>query len=393
MKLVNVGYRYSFFSNRLFRFIRNAGLTCCCSSIALVPQAEAQEEFFADSLTKSVIYYKVKGGDGEFITSDNIYKAFLSVPASAYSEIKDQPAVTNTVEWNMALGKFNRDNRVNLTLGESVKLFASENGLTKARPGLEINMHNRSPGYHADDNDLIIANATKAGIDGDIFYKSIYIFGPRYITIAAKFAVAAQILREKIQQVLPSERNKNGIRQDVLARYLSSAVSSVHTIPEFDKNYLMDLLHHKIKSGDYQSKKFKYGVFTPPAQFRIARLAAAYRDGQGYINHPPCFRDGKNRDLEGSQNLCFTNMTDKALYAWYKDMYAMEMRSHTPTDSGSAMAKLAKLLIPIAMIMDGLAAAEFLGMLETAELGAEEALTEEEVSASEARYFDRFCPA
>jgi hypothetical protein len=43
--------------------------------------------------------------------------------------------------------------------------------------------------------------------------------------------------------------------------------------------------------------------------------------------------------------------------------------------------------------MDGLAAVEFFAALEATELGAEEAFTEEEVRASEARYLDRFCPA
>jgi hypothetical protein len=353
----------------------------------------AQQKFFADTLTKSVIYHGVKSGLGESITNANVDQDFLVAPDSVYSQMKSQPTAINTMEWNLALDDFNHDNRVSLTLADSVKLFANENGLTKARPDIEINMSRRRPGYRAEESNLVVANATKAGVDGDIFYKSIFIFGSKYITIAAKFAVAAQILRDSARQVLPAEQSRNGIRKDVLDRYLSTAVTNVHNISEYDKNYLMNLLHRQLRSSDYQSEKFKYGEFTPPAQFRIARLAAAYQDAQGYIGHPPCSIDGKSQNPENSGNLCFTDMTDKALYSWYKNRYAAEMSPYRPIDSGSSMEKLARILLPIAMIMDGLAAVEFFAALEATELGAEEAFTEEEVRATEARYLDRFCPA
>jgi hypothetical protein len=341
---------------------------------------------------KSVVYYKTKSGLGSYITSESVEKDFLINPGSIYSEINKSPAALNTVEWNWALNEFNQDNHINLTLEESARLFAGEAGLTKARPDREVDMRRRFPGYLDTEDRLVVANATKARVDGDIFYKSASIFGRDYTTIAAKFAVATQILRDLTEQVEPADQERNGIRKDVLDRYLSAGVYDVHSIPEYDRNYLINLLHNRLRSTDYQSAGLRGGDFVPPTQFRIARLAAAYRDWRGYLSNPPCFADGKNRDAEGSGNACFVNMTDKALYAWYKTQYTAQMAPHRPTDSGSAWQKMAELLLPIAMIMDGLAAVEFLASLEAEELAVEEALTEEEVSASESRYFNQFCP-
>ncbi|MFM0201324.1 hypothetical protein PQR53_15800 [Paraburkholderia fungorum] len=368
-----------------------AELIILCLSILVSGPALAEEKFFASTLTKAFVYYMTKSELDDSIYDDKLAEDFMENPISAYSEIKKMPIEINTLEWNVALGKFNQDNRVNLTLEESIRLFANENGLTKARPGIEVDIHPFPPGYDANEGSLIVANATKARVDADIFYKSNYVFGPRYTTVAAKFAVAAQILRDLIKEVAPVELEVNGIRKDVLDRFLSEAVYNEALLSEYDKSYLMNLLHNQLRSSDSKSANIREGGFVPPAQFRVARVAAAYREMQGYLASYPCTMEGENRNPEGKGEMCFANMTDKALYSWYKHEYSLQMLSPRPWDGGSGMQKLAHLLLPIAMIMEGLAAVEFLGAMEAAELGVEEALEEDEVKAFESRYLQRFC--
>ncbi|WP_039756131.1 hypothetical protein, partial [Chromobacterium haemolyticum] len=108
--------------------------------------------------------------------------------------------------------------------------------------------------------------------DGDIFYKSLDVFGYGYSTIAAKFAVAAQLLRDATQKVPAAKQLQNGIRKEVLDRYLSSATTGVNSLSEYDKHYLMNLLHNEVRRTRFNSAGFKSGQFQPAAQFRVARL-------------------------------------------------------------------------------------------------------------------------
>lgn len=286
--------------------------------------AKAAENFFAGTLTSSVVYHHVKEGLGEVVADENIGKLFLVNPDSVYSEIKEAPPVTNTTQWNLALSQFNRDNHINLTLDDSIRLFANENGLTKARPDIEVDMSRRPPGYFADEERLIVANTAKAGVDGDIFYKSQSVFS-RNIMAGARFAVAAQILRDRAKEAPSAGQRASGVRKDVLDRYLSNATFDESRISDDDRRYLMGLLADQLRSTDYLSAGFLNGKFLSPAQFRVARVAAAFRDKQGYVGNIPCRPDGNNLEPEGSVNLCFTNMTDRALSAWYKKQYAMQV--------------------------------------------------------------------
>lgn len=312
-----------------------------CSLALFICHTKAAENFFADTLTESVIYYHEKDLLGDFFADENIGKLFLVNPDSVYSEINEAPPVTNTAQWNLALSKFNRDNHINLTLHDSIRLFANENGLTKARPEIEVDMSRRPPGYLADEERLVAANAAKARVDGDIFYQSRSLFS-RNIMTGAKYAVAAQILRDQAREVPSNGQRADSVRKDVLDRYLSNATFDQSDISDDDKNYLMRLLRDQLRSTEYQSADFMSGKFLPPAQFRVARVAAAFRDKQGYFGNIPCLPDGNNLEPEGSVTLCFTNMTDRALMSWYKKEYAMQGTPDSPSDSDPFMGTLSR---------------------------------------------------
>ncbi|QOD81041.1 hypothetical protein [Chromobacterium haemolyticum] len=361
------------------------------AGLLLTPPAMA-ETFVPDTLLKSVLYHKTKNHGQADLGGDKIAGAFLKTPGSVYSELNPQPPIINSIEWNNALSDFNRYHRVNLTLDDSVKLFASEMGLNKALPGTDVDLNRRRAGYRQDEDRLVLANAFKAGVDGDIFYKSLDVFGYGYSTIAAKFAVAAQLLRDATQKVPAAKQLQNGIRKEVLDRYLSSATTGVNSLSEYDKHYLMNLLHNEVRRTRFNSAGFKSGQFQPAAQFRVARLAAAYQDRKGYLFDFPCAKDGKNLYPESSGKLCYANMTDQKLSGWYRQLYQQQMKPHPPSEQeSSGFQRLAKLLLPIALLMEGMAAAEFFSTLEASELGAEAALTEEEVAATESGYLSRFC--
>ena len=270
-------------------------------------------------------------------------------------------------------------------------MFASEAGLNKALPGVDVDLKRGRAGYRQDEDKLVLANAFKAGVDGDIFYKSLDVFRSDYSTIAAKFAVAVQLLRDATQQVPAAKQLQNGIRKEVLDRYLSGATTGVNSLSEYDKHYLMNLLHNEVRRTRFNSAGFKNGQFRPAAQFRVARLAAAYQDRKSYLFDFPCAKDGKNLYPEQRQAVLrqydrpeAERLVSQALSAANEAAPAVRAGKQRFPAPGQAIAA--------DCVADGGHGGDgVLLHLGSVRAGAEAALTEEEVAASESGYLSRFC--
>jgi hypothetical protein len=256
-------------------------------------------------------------------TTSQFLAKFLSDPGSPYSGLNNAPTFTNEVWWPafvFSLPEFG-DNAFDATLDA----LQWQTGLTKARPGIEV----------AVDDDAVAAfrgreaaaNALKAGVDADIFWKARDMNGS-IVTEAAGHAVALQILRDQMRRNAPELYDALAIKPDVLQRYL--AQTDPQEIPEYDHRYLADLLRHALSTRGHALDTGNGRRL--PAVYRVARVAAAYSDAQGYYNSDGYCAGNEPRSGEPTDStatdyhrpLCFIAATDRAVQGWFRRQLRLE---------------------------------------------------------------------
>lgn len=267
-------------------------------------------------------YAMAKGGSGQASLAlpgtAEFLAAYLDEPTSAYSTLVDRPNDLNEVWWfNFAdvVAPGTEDPRQ-----AALAALQLATGLTKARPGVDVQVGDD----HADRyrGREAAANAIKAGVDSDIFWKACD-FNPR-ISAAAAQATALQFLRERSQSVPQSQWEERGIRADVLYRYL--AATSAAEVTEDDDRYLGEVLSYALAQGEPSPTGL-------PAVFRVARLGAAYSDARGYYGRRLCV-EGAAPDpgmptelaeaLANDRPLCFAAATDRAVQAWFRGQVRLD---------------------------------------------------------------------
>jgi hypothetical protein len=320
-------------------------------------------------------------GRGIAVAPDDL----LDRPGYPYSDLEEQPDFTNATAWTSVLGSLPSG----IGHDDALDILRWDLGATRARPGVDV-------ATRGDLSDPFIeASVVKAGVDADIFRHMIDLTGYEHSTRAAGFAVAMQILRRQIEQTPAERRDALGVRADVFDRMM--AARFMDHLTSYDVNYLSLLLQYHLVHRRYGDAD-RMGARELPAAYRVARVAAAYRDLEGYLLTYPCNRDATPREGRAGTGrpgddrpLCFAGATDRAVYQWY--LGEVDRQAHripdAPHESG-----LAKVLAAAALFMpllDAAAIVEFAGAAEAESLAAEAFAAEESVEATAERALPLSC--
>ncbi|PTR35164.1 hypothetical protein C8J98_101427 [Luteibacter sp. OK325] len=309
----------------------------------------------------------------------------LANPMSPYSETVEEPDFTNDVDWPEVLARLPG----NLSSASAVAVLNWDLGLTRARPGREVGPRN---GYR---DPFVAAGATKGDVDADIFWHMVDLTGFRHSARAATYAVAMQVLREQVRATAPERRALLGIDEKVFGRVM--AARYLDQVSSYDMQYLSILVQHRLihwQPGGRSSN----GIRALPTAFRVARVAAAYRDAQGYISSYPCKPDATPREghagtgTEGDDRpLCFVAATDRAVHRWYVDE-ARRQAAWVPEREHSGMQRLAELAGVLLALLDLASLAEVVEAVVADDLVTAEALTPVEADMAAERADRLFCP-
>ena len=312
--------------------------------------------------------------------------SFLANPASQYSALRDDPPITNEVWWYDFVDSLPIDAADKNAA--ALDMLQWQGGFTKARIGVDVIVDAKSVvAFH---NGYAAANAIKAGVDADIFWKA-RDFNGALSTLAAGQAVALQLLRDQIHSYAPDTYEARGIKPDVLTHYLAQIYPG--SLADSDEDYLSSLLHYALSDNSFtiDSK----GRRQLPAAYRVARVAAAYADAGGYLipggtctgNDPGKHLPTEPTAIKGATPLCFVAATDQAVRSWYRRKLRQEeasvRRAHHSPDEAQQRAQfwfgVVLTLIDVAGFVE-LAEADLVN-----ELSTEGALPEEEAAVVQER--------
>ncbi|MDQ0011042.1 hypothetical protein J2T07_003248 [Luteibacter jiangsuensis] len=306
-------------------------------------------------------------------------RQMLVEPASPYSDLIAEPAFTNDVEW---AGLLERIPGGPLTSHQALAVMQWDLGMTRARPGIDIDI---KPGYR---DDFASASATKADVDPDIFWHVLDLTGYSHSTKGAGYAVGLQILRRQLAETPEERRVALNVDPDVFGRIMQAR--HFDEVTEYDLGYVSALVQQRLVHWRVGGKA-SHGLRALPVAYRIARVAAAYRDLEGYHAGYPCDRAANaiagtaGTGAAGDDRpLCFAAATDRAVHRWYLGEYLRQSRVVPHHESGLAhFARLAGAILALvdiagalevveALIADDLVAAETITSAE-AEFAAERA--------------------
>lgn len=277
---------------------------------------------------------------------------FLQTPTSPYSDLVGQPLVTNTPAWNEYLSAMQS---AGVDDGDAaLNVLRLQTGLTKARPGEEVALGpTAARDYRGRE---AAANAIKAGIDPDIFWKARDMSGTA-ITAAAGYALALQMLRDAVAANAPEDYARMAIKPDVLERYMNQMYPD--NIPDADLRYLTTWLRGAL---DLRGAPMNgTAAQRLPAAYRLARVAAAYADASGYFTSKGYCQGNAARPgeptgpdaLENDRPLCFIAATDRGVQAWFRRQLRLDM-SGIPIHENShhGLANLARIIGVVLLFMD-----------------------------------------
>jgi hypothetical protein len=310
---------------------------------------------------------------------------FLENPDSPYSDLRGDPPLTNEVWWFEFVSSlsFDATDKSATVLG----MLQWQGGFTKARVGVDVVVDAAS--QQAFRNPYVAANAIKAGVDPDIFWKARDLNGAMS-TVAAGNAVALQMLREQVRNNAPEEYEARGIKPGVLTRYLKQDYPE--RVDPNDQSYLADLLGYAISMRSFTIDA--QGRRQLPAAYRVARVAAAYRDSAGYVN-PKGYCQGNDPRAgepvgpdatDYNRPLCFVAATDRAVQSWFRRQMAEEASkvhlAHQAPDWASIRFSFwlntVLLLTDLAQFVESAEASIVDDMLSRGEVAEEEAALAEE---------------
>lgn len=248
-------------------------------------------------------------------SNTGLVRQMLADPASPYSELIAEPQFTNDAEWPEMLDRVAGGP---LSSGEALAVMQWDLGMTRARPGIDVVAR---PGYR---DTFVAASATKADVDADIFWHVLDLTGFSHATKGAAYAVGLQILRRQLAETDDERRITMSIDPDVFARVMRAR--HFDELTEYDLGYLSTLVQQRLVHW-HVGERATTGLRALPIAYRIARVAAAYRDAQGYVGSYPCQPDARQVvGVAGNGNdderpLCFVAATDRAVHRWYLDEY------------------------------------------------------------------------
>jgi len=281
-----------------------------------------------------------------------IERLLLIDPASPYSDLREPPLLLHDI-WKTEL------DLAGIDAAEGFRQLARRLGMTKSRPDIDVTI---DPALGMYDR-FVAAQITKAGVDPDIQRQAIEHFRFHRSAMAANFAVAAQILRDRMETVAAEDREAAYILPDVLDRFMALGPNDEMT--SFDAEYLESILSTETLAF---RPHLKAGEAVLPPQFRVARLAAAYHDRTSYFTGVPCMPDGKhdpNNANDGhkddTREFCLVDATDRAVHQWYLDQYQAQQNGiKRYPDQEVYTNGLQRLLGPIAIISEAVGIVSFI---------------------------------
>jgi hypothetical protein len=296
----------------------------------------------------------------------------MTSPGSAYSTVVEQPRFTNELAWIDVLDSLPGPPSETDVLAE----IALDLGLTRARPGIDVV---RRDGFR---DPFVAASATKAGVDADIFWHMLDLGGFRHSARSAPYAVALQDLRQQIADVPASLHAANGIDASVLARMM--AARNWGEVEPYDLDYLNLMAQHALI---HRRPRVATHAALPPMAYRVARLAAAWRDTEGYLLTPPCHRDGSPRvpAVQDGDVPCFVAATDRAVHRWYIGELRRQAALPPPAKHENGMARLLAAVGLLMPLLDLAALAEVVEATVADDLVADGAMESTEAEAAERR--------
>lgn len=356
-----------------------------------LPRAVAANDLPAVDFLKAYLAERHAHADGEAL-DDARWARFLQQPSHLPPHAYTEPAAYDSQRiddtFRSATERLDSPTRP-LYLHEAWRILQWDLGFTKAHP-VDVRVPRATGDWGSEHAAL---NAIKAGVEADIFRQSLAIFGNAHSTIAAKYAVAAQILRERIATIPEDKRELRNIEPDVLTRFMS--LSEGGSLDAYDAHYLGTLLEAEINRHTVARSSFR-GIREIATPFRVARVAAAYRDNQSYVA-PPCTNDFRYREGVASLDptrgpVCFVDASDRAVYAWYNEEFRHQAGLVREENAEtSPLAKVLALLAPMAVALDIFAVAEFAEALATEDLAVSGEFAEEEAVAAEERLGGSIC--
>jgi len=298
-------------------------------------------------------------------------RQMLVNPASPYSGLIAEPAFTNEVDWP---GLLERIPGGPLTSHQALAVMQWDLGMTRARPGIDITI---KAGYR---DDFASASATKADVDPDIFWHVLDLTGYSHSTKGAGYAVGLQILRRQLAETPEDRRIALNVDPDVFKRIMLAR--HFDEVTEYDLGYVSALVQRRLVHWSV-GERTSHGLRALPVAYRIARVAAAYRDLQGYEAGYPCDRAANTATgtagtgVAGDDRpLCFAAATDRAVHRWYLDEYLRQSRVVPHRDSG--LARFAHFAGAILALIDMAGAMEVVEALIADDLVAAETITRAE---------------
>jgi hypothetical protein len=349
---------------------------------ALLPAAAAAVPVGSIDVYRELLRFRTKPGHehtallgDSAMGTKRLLKNLLEKPHSLYSKPLPDPPFASEPWWQ-AFSREVAPDAANPSLA-ALDALRYQFGVTKARPGLDVMVTERD--IAAFRSREVAANALKAGVDADIFWKAFEMNGSK-TTIAAAEAVAVQMLRDLMYATPKSRWAANAIRGDVHDRYM--AQDRPDRLSESDIGYLANIASYALRKGG-PTLGYQHGDNQLPIAFRIARVGAAYKDSRGYYASSYCTNDRHDKDLPiGSSGLgyhaplCFIDATDRAVLAWFQGESALQasgIRIHENHHEG--WSRLGMWIGQIFMYMDFAAFAEVV----------EAAVADEVVETAEAR--------
>lgn len=305
---------------------------------------------------RELVRFRADTGDVAQGTA-GLLRALLESPSSPYSEPTAEPYLVNEIWWDDFVPQVDHGRGTEAV----VNTLRWQLGLTKARPGKEIEVSpEQSIAFRGAE---AAANAIKAGIDPDLFAKA-WDMNPTHVTVAAHDAVALQIVREQMAAAPREAWPSLAIDPAVIDRYMRARNGG--EILADDADYLSSVVSAAIQSGT--SSTGADGTLQLPAAFRVARVAAAYKDALGYFGAEPYCIGGEPSPrlatgpgaLDDNRPLCFVGATDRGVLAWYREESRLDLsgaRIHENTKEGWSRALT--ILGIITPIMDLAAFVEF----------------------------------
>lgn len=291
-----------------------------CLSIAMVtsgtalaarvgpPMGDIYQTWITERLSNTPSY--------DVLSSDSLMvSGIVSDIGSPYAQLRSTPFRFSGRIWSSVFQKI-LNKGYPMTLVEATEALAHDMGMTRGYAGL------RDPlvSHPEFGKPWVAEQVLKAGVSVDIAKKALSLAGDGAYAVAANYAVAMQILVEKMACFTPERWDEVGLRSDVAARFMNA--TRLSEIDDFDLVYLSRLLQGELSSWRPGGLSV-YGRRQLTTTLRVARLAAVYRDLQGY-SHDPCTDKGVAKHgvaatspVENARTMCFVDATDRAVYAWY----------------------------------------------------------------------------